>query len=71
VDIDLLLFGEETITERDLLVPHAGVTRVFNLKGLADLDADLYIPGRGAVLELLGRTEEGGILTFGEADELC
>jgi 2-amino-4-hydroxy-6-hydroxymethyldihydropteridine diphosphokinase len=71
VDIDLLLFGEETITERDLLVPHAGVTRAFNLKGLADLDADLYIPGRGAVLELLGRTEEGGILTFGEADELC
>jgi 2-amino-4-hydroxy-6-hydroxymethyldihydropteridine diphosphokinase len=71
VDIDLLLFGEETITERDLLVPHAGVTRVFNLKGLADLDADLYIPGRGTVLELLGRTEEGGILTFGEADELC
>jgi 2-amino-4-hydroxy-6-hydroxymethyldihydropteridine diphosphokinase len=71
VDIDLLLFGEETITERDLLVPHAGVTRAFNLKGLADLDADLYIPGRGTVLELLGRAEEGGILTFGEADELC
>ena len=71
VDIDLLLFGEETITERDLLVPHAGVTRTFNLKGLADLDADLYIPGRGTVLELLGRAEEGGILTFGEADELC
>jgi hypothetical protein len=47
------------------------VTRAFNLKGLADLDADLYIPGRGTVLELLGRTEEGGILTFGEADELC
>jgi 2-amino-4-hydroxy-6-hydroxymethyldihydropteridine diphosphokinase len=71
VDIDVLLFGEETITERDLLVPHAGVTRAFNLKGLADLDADLYIPGRGTVLELLGRAEEGGILTFGEAEELC
>ena len=71
VDIDVLLFGEETITEPDLRVPHAGVTRTFNLRGLADLDADLYIPGRGTVGDLLQRAEEGGILTFGEAEELC
>ena len=71
VDIDVLLFGDETIAGRDLLVPHAGVTRAFNLRGLADLDADLYIPGRGTVLELLAVAEEGGILTFGEAGELC
>jgi 2-amino-4-hydroxy-6-hydroxymethyldihydropteridine diphosphokinase len=71
VDIDVLLFGEETITEPDLRVPHAGVTRTFNLRGLADLDANLYIPGRGTVLELLAIAEGGGILTFGEAEELC
>jgi 2-amino-4-hydroxy-6-hydroxymethyldihydropteridine diphosphokinase len=71
VDIDVLLFGEETITKPDLRVPHAGVARAFNLRGLADLEADLYIPGCGTVLELLGRAEEGGILTFGEADDLC
>jgi 2-amino-4-hydroxy-6-hydroxymethyldihydropteridine diphosphokinase len=71
VDIDVLLFGEETITEPELGVPHAGVTRSFNLRGLADLDMGLYIPGRGNVLELLGRAKEGGILTFGEAEELC
>ena len=71
VDIDVLLFGEQTITEPDLRVPHAGVTRTFNLRGLADLDADLYIPGRGTVGDLLQRAEEGGILTFGEAEELC
>jgi 2-amino-4-hydroxy-6-hydroxymethyldihydropteridine diphosphokinase len=71
VDIDVLLFGEQTITEPELSVPHAGVTRAFNLRGLADLDADLYIPGCGPVLELLGRAEGGGILKFGEADDLC
>jgi 2-amino-4-hydroxy-6-hydroxymethyldihydropteridine diphosphokinase len=71
VDIDMLLFGKETIMEPDLRVPHAGVTRTFNLKGLADIDVDLYIPGRGTVLELLGRAQKGGILTFGEAEELC
>jgi 2-amino-4-hydroxy-6-hydroxymethyldihydropteridine diphosphokinase len=71
VDIDVLLFGEETIMEPDLRVPHAGVTRAFNLRGLADIDADLYIPQRGTVKELIERVQEGGILTFGEAEELC
>jgi 2-amino-4-hydroxy-6-hydroxymethyldihydropteridine diphosphokinase len=71
VDIDVLLFGEETIMGPDLLVPHAGVTRAFNLRGLADLDADLYIPQRGTVRELLARAEEGGVLMFGEPEELC
>jgi 2-amino-4-hydroxy-6-hydroxymethyldihydropteridine diphosphokinase len=71
VDIDVLLFGEKIIAEPELLVPHTGVTRAFNLRGLADLDVDLYIPGCGTVLELLGKAEVGGILTFGEAEELC
>jgi len=71
LDIDVLLFGKETISRPDLLVPHAGVTRAFNLRGLADLDLDLYIPGRGRVGELLARAEGEGIRTFGEVDELC
>jgi 2-amino-4-hydroxy-6-hydroxymethyldihydropteridine diphosphokinase len=71
LDIDVLLFGNEAIAEPDLLVPHAGVMRTFNLRGLADLDTELYIPGRGTVGELLARAEGGGIRTFGEAEELC
>jgi 2-amino-4-hydroxy-6-hydroxymethyldihydropteridine diphosphokinase len=71
VDIDVLLFGEVTLAEPDLSVPHAGVMRAFNLRGLADLDADLYIQQRGTVGELIESAEEAGILTFGEAEELC
>jgi 2-amino-4-hydroxy-6-hydroxymethyldihydropteridine diphosphokinase len=71
LDLDVLLFGEEVISWPDLLVPHAGITRAFNLRGLADLDLDLYIPGRGRVGDLLARTEGGGIRMFGEAEELC
>jgi 2-amino-4-hydroxy-6-hydroxymethyldihydropteridine diphosphokinase len=71
LDIDVLLFGERDIVEPDLLVPHAGVARAFNLRGLADLDAELYIPGRRTVGELLARAKGGGIRTFGEAEELC
>jgi 2-amino-4-hydroxy-6-hydroxymethyldihydropteridine diphosphokinase len=71
VDIDVLLFGEEAIEGPDLTVPPEGVTRSFNLVGLADLDTDLYIPGRGRVSELLARAGREGIRAFGEAEELC
>jgi 2-amino-4-hydroxy-6-hydroxymethyldihydropteridine diphosphokinase len=71
VDVDVLLFGEETITDPDLSIPHAGIMRAFNLRGLADIDVDLYIPQRGTVGELIVNAQDKGILTFGEADELC
>jgi 2-amino-4-hydroxy-6-hydroxymethyldihydropteridine diphosphokinase len=71
LDVDVLLFGDENIAEQDLLVPHRGIARAFNLRGLADLDADLYIPGRGKIGELLARAEVVGIRTYGVAEELC
>ncbi len=61
VDVDVLLFGEEIIDEPDLEVPHRGITRAFNLKGLADLHPDLHIPGRGRVEDLLAGADPGGI----------
>ncbi len=71
VDVDVLLFGEELIEGPDLVVPHRGVTRAFNLVGLADLDPGLYIPGRGAVGDLLAEADRAGIRAFGRAEELC
>jgi 2-amino-4-hydroxy-6-hydroxymethyldihydropteridine diphosphokinase len=66
VDIDVLLFGDEVIEEPPLGVPHRGVTRAFNLKGLADLDPGLHIPGRGRVGELLAASDLGGLEEVGE-----
>jgi 2-amino-4-hydroxy-6-hydroxymethyldihydropteridine diphosphokinase len=66
IDIDVLLFGEEVIEKSDLEVPHRGVMRAFNLRGLADLDPDLHIPGRGRVGELLAGADLGGIEEVGE-----
>jgi len=71
LDIDVLLFGDETFAEPGLLVPPSGVTRAFNLRALADIDADLYIPGHGRVGKLLARAAGGGLRKFGEAEELC
>jgi 2-amino-4-hydroxy-6-hydroxymethyldihydropteridine diphosphokinase len=66
VDIDVLLFGDEVIEEPPLGVPHRGVTRAFNLKGLADLDPGLHIPGCGRVGELLAGADLGGIEEVGK-----
>jgi 2-amino-4-hydroxy-6-hydroxymethyldihydropteridine diphosphokinase len=71
LDVDVLLFGDEVIEEPDLYVPHRGVTRAFNLKGLADLDPGLHIPGCGRVEELLARADLGGVRELEEVGKLC
>ena len=71
LDVDVLLFGDEVIEEPGLYVPHRGVTRAFNLKGLADLDPGLHIPGRGRVEELLAGADLGGVRELEEAGKLC
>ena len=66
MDIDVLLFGEEVIEEPHLIVPHPGSLRAFNLRGLADLAPDMFIPGRGAVGELLAGANSNGVKEFEE-----
>ena len=54
VDLDLLLYGAETIDEPGLRVPHPRLhERGFALEPLAELDPDLVIPGRGRVSALV------------------
>ena len=71
VDIDVLLYGEEVIAEPDFGVPHRGIARAFNLRGLADLDQSLYIPGRGVVRELLAEADLSGVRELEGAERLC
>jgi 2-amino-4-hydroxy-6-hydroxymethyldihydropteridine diphosphokinase len=54
IDLDLLLYGDETIDEPGLTVPHPRLhDRRFALEPLLDLDSDLEIPGRGRIEDLL------------------
>ena len=54
VDLDLLLYGDETIDEPGLHVPHPRLhERRFALEPLAELDPGLVVPGRGPVQTLL------------------
>ena len=66
VDIDILLFGEEVIEGPHLVVPHPGILRVFNLKGIVDLAPNMFIPGLGAVGELLAGADLSDVTEFGE-----
>jgi 2-amino-4-hydroxy-6-hydroxymethyldihydropteridine diphosphokinase len=54
IDLDLLLFGSETVVEPELELPHPRLhLRRFALEPLAELDPELEIPGRGPVRALL------------------
>ncbi|CAN5656600.1 2-amino-4-hydroxy-6-hydroxymethyldihydropteridinediphosphokinase [soil metagenome] len=71
VDIDVLLFGDETVEEPDFEVPHRGIRRAFNLQGLVDLDSNLYIPGLGVVSELLAEADLSGVRELEGAERIC
>lgn len=56
IDLDLLLYDDETVDEPGLTVPHPRLhERSFALEPLAELAPALAIPGRGRVLDLLAR----------------
>ena len=54
IDLDLLLFGDRTVDEPGVVVPHPRLhERRFALEPLAELAPDLEIPGNGTVLAAL------------------
>jgi 2-amino-4-hydroxy-6-hydroxymethyldihydropteridine diphosphokinase len=54
IDLDLLLYGDEVVEEPGLTVPHPRLAeRLFALEPLLDLDAGLFVPGRGPVEALI------------------
>ena len=58
IDLDLLLYGDETIDEPGLTVPHPRLhERRFALEPLLDLDPELAVPGRGRVKDVLAELD--------------
>ena len=54
LDLDIILFGEVQLDTKKLQIPHYGVAeREFVLIPLQELQADLIIPGKGPVEELI------------------
>lgn len=60
IDLDLLLYGDETVDEPGLSVPHPRLAeRAFVLEPLAELDSSLVVPGSGPLETLLQKLESG------------
>jgi 2-amino-4-hydroxy-6-hydroxymethyldihydropteridine diphosphokinase len=58
IDLDLLLYGDETVDEPGLTVPHPRLAeRRFALEPLVELDPELEVPGHGSVQALLAGLE--------------
>ena len=56
LDLDIILFGNMQIDTKLLQIPHYGVAeREFVLIPLQELQADLIIPGKGALTDLIER----------------
>jgi 2-amino-4-hydroxy-6-hydroxymethyldihydropteridine diphosphokinase len=62
LDLDLLLYGNETINSERLQVPHPGIAeRNFVLYPLADIKADLTLPIGIPLASLLARSTTDGL----------
>lgn len=62
IDLDLLLYGDRQADEPDLTLPHAGLhQRNFVLYPLAEIAAELWVPGHGRVRTLKHRAVGDGL----------
>lgn len=70
LDLDILLFGENIINTKRLIIPHPGLyERAFVLYPLQEIAPALVVPGRGPLAQLLqacprGRLEKIGAITL-------
>ena len=67
LDLDILLYGETTCDDAALTVPHPRMhERAFVLVPLAEIAADVMVPGHGRAGELAARADAAGIERIAE-----
>ena len=63
LDLDLLLYADQTIQHERLTVPHPYLTqRSFVLYPLADINLDLHLPDGTPLVDLLSRCPADGLI---------
>jgi 2-amino-4-hydroxy-6-hydroxymethyldihydropteridine diphosphokinase len=61
-DIDILLFGDMVVHEKDLIIPHRHILdRRFCLEGLKEIAAEWIVPGTGTSAGVLARRQAPGV----------
>ena len=62
LDLDILLYGQNVYATDRLRVPHPGIAqRNFVLYPLAEVNAELQIPGLGSIQSLLARCSDADL----------
>jgi len=62
IDLDLLVHGETRVDEPGITVPHPGIAeRAFVLEPLAEIAAELVVPGVGRVRTLAAKVRVAGL----------
>lgn len=70
IDLDLLLYGELTLAEADLSIPHPGLAqRNFVLYPLCDIAPSLTPPGQPSIQTLAARVEATGLVPLESFDD--
>lgn len=70
IDLDILLYGDLQITDKDLTIPHAGLLdRDFVLYPLNEIAPDLLIPGVGLIQAQLKQCPMSGLEIVERASE--
>ena len=67
IDLDLLVYGDVSLEEPDITVPHPGIPeRAFVLVPFAEIAPDLLVPRAGRVSMLLGRVDSSAVMRLAE-----
>ncbi len=67
LDLDILLYGNETISQERLTVPHYGMKeREFVLYPLAEIAPDLTLPDSSSLQSLLAAVDRNGLTIWSE-----
>lgn len=62
LDLDILLYGQQLISDERLTVPHQGIAeRAFVIYPLAEIAAELMVPEKGIVAELMHACPADGL----------
>lgn len=68
LDLDILLYGRETLAGERLTLPHPGITeREFVLYPLREIAPELEIPGRGLLSERVAQCPRRGLTVIAHA----
>jgi 2-amino-4-hydroxy-6-hydroxymethyldihydropteridine diphosphokinase len=69
LDLDILLYGERTVREPGLTIPHPRMLeRAFVLVPLAEIAPDAVIPGGGRIADLAAKLDASGLVKLSESD---